>query len=353
MNITWLETDNYIQGTTDNYNLTNTKVASFDFDDTLVTSIKKFSDEWTLYDESVPAKLLDYVNDGYRLVILSNQKGIGLGKTDSDTWKSKVNDFYKLINIPFMIVASITDSEYRKPLTKMWSLINGDITTSFFCGDAGNLPKRVINNKNIDKDFSDTDLKFALNLGVKFMHRDEFIFGVKQTCVPNYPNLDNKSECPEIVLQNRSVVINVGYPGSGKSSFVNTRYPNAIIVNQDTLKTKAKCMSLYKTSLKNNINLIIIDNTNPSIDIRKEYIELAKINSYHIMCFNFQTSKELSKHNNHYRAFTTNTKLVPTIAYNIHGKKYNVPTVSEGFDKIYHINFNNTCEDAKYNMYYF
>lgn len=360
MTITWThdKVNNYLRGVTltDSCDvvLSNKKIACFDFDDTLVMSIKKFSDDWILYDDSVKFKLLEYIKNGYRIVILSNQKGIGNGKTDMATWQKKVEDFYKLVNVPFMIVAALGDNEYRKPLTGMWELLDGCKTSSFFCGDAGGLPKRVINNRQIDKDFSDTDLKFALNIGIRFMHRDEFIFGVKQVCIPSYPKLDIKHDYPDIILDNKTVVINVGYPGSGKSSFVNSRYPHATIINQDILKTKSKCMNLYKSSLKSNINLIIIDNTNPSVSVRKEYIDLAKSHDYKLVCFNFLTSKELSKHNNYYRAHTTNIKVVPTIAYNIYGKKFNNPSIGESFDKIYDIEFScaeNT--DAKYFMYYF
>lgn len=353
MTISWKDTDDYILGVTQGYNLSNTKVACFDFDDTLVKYIKKFSDEWSLYDDNIVSRLQNYIENNYRIVILSNQKGISMGKTDSENWKKKIEKFSDLVNLPFMIVAATQDNEYRKPLTKMWSLVNGDKDVSFFCGDAGGLPKRTINKTIIDKDFSDTDLKFALNVGIRFMHRDEFIYGVKQECIPKYPKLDNNNNNINIILEDKTVVINVGYPGSGKSSYVNTRYSYATIINQDTLKTKAKCMNLYKTSLKNNNNLIIIDNTNPSVDIRKEYIELAKLYKYKVVCFNFTTSKELSKHNNYYRAFITGAKVVPTIAYNIYGKKFVSPTLDEGFDKVYNIDFCNTTSDKLYYMFYF
>ena len=67
-----------------------------------------------------------------------------------------------------------------------------DIKSSFYCGDAAGLPKRNINNLTIPKDFSDSDLKFALNIGLKFMHRDEFVYNVQQEIEINYPiNFDS------------------------------------------------------------------------------------------------------------------------------------------------------------------
>lgn len=37
------------------------------------------------------------------------------------------------------------------------------------------------------------------------------------------------------------MIINVGSPGSGKSTFSTTYLPKYIRINQDTLKTKEKC----------------------------------------------------------------------------------------------------------------
>ena len=62
------------------------------------------------------------------------------------------------------------DDQYRKPGTKMWDVLeknNGDIKVdkklSFYCGDAAG------RKTGKHKDFSDSDLKFGLNVGLEFL----------------------------------------------------------------------------------------------------------------------------------------------------------------------------------------
>ena len=64
--------------------------------------------------------------------------------------------------------------EYRKPAVGMWNYLQDklskgkatklDIEKSFYCGDAAGRPKTA----TTKADFSDSDIKFALNLGLKF-----------------------------------------------------------------------------------------------------------------------------------------------------------------------------------------
>ncbi|CAG8770497.1 2087_t:CDS:2, partial [Dentiscutata heterogama] len=73
------------------------------------------------------------------------------------------------------------------------------------------------------------------------------------------------------------VVMFVGYPASGKSTFAKKWLVNYgyVHVNQDTMKTKQKCIQACETALKENKS-VVIDNTNPSIESRKQYIDIAK-----------------------------------------------------------------------------
>jgi len=69
-------------------------------------------------------------------------------------------------------LAATNDDVYRKPSPEMWKYfvtkINGglkiDTTLSFYCGDAAGRPKTATK----PKDFSDGDLKFALNSKIPF-----------------------------------------------------------------------------------------------------------------------------------------------------------------------------------------
>lgn len=348
----WNRNDNYIAG---NYlkkeEFTKTsKVAGFDLDFTLIkpTGGKKFSkssDDWEFMTGGIPDKLRSLAKDGYRVVIVSNQKGVSNGKTDLELWKEKIKNLGKELKIPFTILASFNNDLYRKPRTILWNkFIKCNRSKSFFCGDAGGLGVRMINGNKVSKDFSDSDLKFALNLGLKFIHRDEFVFGVKRECEPKY--MVDFKKIPEGKYKfkpySQELIINVGYPGSGKSFYTNNLIlkHKYVYVNRDTLKTKKKCLKVCEEGLASGKS-VVIDNTNPLKSDRKEFIEIANRFDIRIRCLHFMTSRELSMHNNIYRHVISDgeTKMVPEIAYNIFRKKYEEPSKKEGFYKIENLDF--------------
>ena len=176
----WITESDYLHGIFGK-SIESKKIAGFDLDHTIIKPIdnKTFSkndEDWEFFNNDVPKKLLKYHMEGYKIVIYTNQKGILKKNPCIDIWKSKIEKMANILQIPFTIIASIMDDYTRKPRTFMFDkLIKYDKETSFYCGDAGGLKERTING-SIFKDFSDGDLKFAINLGIKFIHRDEFIF---------------------------------------------------------------------------------------------------------------------------------------------------------------------------------
>lgn len=346
-------------------------VAAFDLDDTVITPIGKVKhsrgiDDWKFYVDAVPKMLKDYHKQGYQVVIISNQKGISTGKTDKNIWKQKLDIVAKKLDIPLLVVCSKAVTPYRKPMTKMWDdYVDGNKKGSFYCGDAAGLPKRKINNMVIPRDFSDSDLKFALNVGIRFMHRDEFIFRYNHGTfnIKSHPIslVKSGSSNKKFVPNHPELIINVGPPGSGKSFYTK----NFVLkegyeyINQDTLKTFKKCLKACEESLKEGKS-VVIDNTNPSKDKRKSYIDIAKKYGFKTRCFLFDAPIDLAKHNNHYRFvknYGTNTevKLVPSIAYNMYKKYYQEPTTEEGLKSVETVNFvlNKTSIDSSYLHYYF
>jgi bifunctional polynucleotide phosphatase/kinase len=355
----WKETDEstYLHGVYKHLELKdNDKIAAFDLDHTLVIPAdnKKFSStdkDWIFIDPSIPGKLEKLHKKGYKLVIISNQKGISQGKVNEGIFKKKIEAVASSLNIPLVFLASKYDDGFRKPRTGLWtqviSKINIDKKSSFFCGDAGGLPKRKINGSNVKKDFSDSDLKFARNLNLKFVHRDQFVYNVdspdlKQTYGVDFGKIPIKQYDDFVPLKEElELVIMVGYPGSGKSYYA-TKYilPHGYkYINRDTLGTLAKCVKMVKQHLQNNES-VVVDNTNPSEKARKQFIDIAKLYGCKVRCINFTTSMDLSMHNNIYRGITKNMPIVPKIAYNIYKKNFQTPTKSEGLYKIENIDFN-------------
>ena len=344
----WDETDDYIEGTTSKFKFLD-KIASFDLDSTLITtkSKKKFattSEDWMFMFNNVVYKLRELIDNKYCIVIITNQAGLKKPE-DVTSWIRKIEDIVKVSSLELKVLCSHRKNEFRKPLVKFYDIFfpkTMDKTNSFYCGDAIGRPD----------DFSDTDYKFALNCKLNFKS-PENVFMNDNNILPeikyiNFSKPNNKKFIPE----NKEMIIMVGFPASGKSSFarkINSNYTNYIIINQDTLKTLAKCKKYTNECLEANKS-VIIDSTNPTIFGRNDWIEIAKKFNYIVKIFKMKTSLEHSKHNNVYRSLTSNTELIPDIVYNIYKSKFEEPKITEGVNEIVEVE-PEYPDDKKYFMY--
>lgn len=342
------------------------KIACFDIDYTIIKTksgklFPKDTNDWELLYDNTKDVLQEF-SKNYNIVFMSNQGNIGKDKVKIDDWANKIKNIIKELDISICVYASIENDKYRKPSPGMWYLFLDEYKLSeniakksFYCGDAAGRIKDW--KPGIKKDFSDSDRKFAINLNLKFYCPEEIFLGENQISEnkwklkglnpTNIPNL-LKSTIDKIIVNltskhKQQLIINVGYPGSGKSTYTNQfeKY-NWIIANQDTCKTLAKCTKLCKEALYNGKN-IIIDNTNPDKKTREKYIEIAKSinNNIYITCLHFTTSMEISQHNNKYRNYISDNKVkrIPDLVYYVYRKKFNEPDKNEGFNKIINIPF--------------
>lgn len=333
MQLSWKKTEEYYEATTPKFNM-ETKIACFDLDDTLITpkSKKKFainSSDWTWAFKTVPDKLTKLSKDGYSIVIISNQAGISDGKQSGDEWVEKINNIVEELNIEIKIFCSISKNKYRKPLTTFRDEFfpKKIDKNSFYCGDA----------VGRNGDFTDTDYKFAINIKFNFYTPEHIFLGQKNELANLDYCVDFKEQKKDVEFSiepiEKEMIIMVGYPASGKSYVSNQikiKYGYEII-NQDTLKTKTKCVKEAIKLMKNN-NSLIIDSTNPSREKRKEWINLAKEYGYNVRVILMKTNIEQSKHNNIYRSLIKdeNRCIVPDIAYNMYKSKFEKPELSEG-----------------------
>lgn len=151
------------------------KIASFDMDDTIITrksgaKFPKNADDWLLLHDKVKPTIQKLDKDGFKIVIFTNQAGIQKGKTTAEEIKKKVANIAKEIGVEMQVFVASAEDEYRKPGTAMWNILanqqNGktkiDMKASFYCGDAAGRKTAT------HKDFSDSDFKFALNVGIDF-----------------------------------------------------------------------------------------------------------------------------------------------------------------------------------------
>jgi len=337
-----------------------TKVIGFDMDSTLVEpngkgKFPKGRTDWHWWHESVPTTLKTLNAEGYRVIIFSNQNGIGTGKQRKSDITGKILDLSSELGFPLQAFIATNDDEYRKPLPAMWEFfvtkVNGGVVpdkSSMYIGDAAGRPAEWKSGRK--KDFSCSDRKFAANAGLTFKTPEEYF--LKEAAHPtwNWDAFDTTVAFPTEVFsggsplasEKQEIILLVGFPGSGKSTFAKTHLlPKGYAhINRDTLKTAGACMNAAKSSLKDGKS-VVVDNTNPSREARADYVNIAKDFGIPIRCYHMETSIELAKHLNMVRELLTDgdSKHVPKIGYNMFKKNFKEPSLDEGFSEIKKINF--------------
>lgn len=295
------------------YNINNAtireKMASFDYDWTMVNpkdgkTFPTSIDDWQWMYPTVPEKIKQYYEDGYMIVVFSNQ---------SKKWKcEQIEMVMKQLEVPLFVVIATEKNEY-KPNPILFDTHFGENTInkeeSFFVGDA-------LGRKS---DFSDSDKVFAENIGIKWYSPEDIFVNKTETFeIPNIPLSTN----PEIIIM-------MGYPGSGKSTIADyiCTIDNYIHIAGDIYKTSSK---MRKASLEYILQSksIVFDATHSSIKKRKEFIDLGKKYNYEVKCIHITTSLDISYKRNKSRC---DEKQVPKIAYSVYKKYYEEPTEEEGF----------------------
>ncbi|VDM98581.1 unnamed protein product [Thelazia callipaeda] len=339
-------------------------IAAFDLDGTIIVTktgktFPQNEHDWQFFCDIVPKVLVDAVENDFKVVIFTNQRGIQTGSQDRGAFCRKVERVCQRINVPMQVFVSLGTLKYRKPYIGMWNFFlsyeNGSISvnrqSSFYVGDAAG---RIQTNIRKKKDHSAADRLFALNIGISFSTPEQYF--LKQMQVENYvlpsfsPSslLDSKislfdPEDAPVPGDSLEVLIFVGYPGCGKTSLAQklaTKYSYGV-VNRDTLKTWQKCVEYAQIFLKRKQS-VIIDNTNADRNSRKRYCNVAKSFGAVTRCFLFNCTLEQAMHNCKYRvligADLEHTEIGQAVL-NSYKKKFEEPELSEGFLSIVKVNF--------------
>lgn len=134
------------------------------------------------------------------------------------------------------------------------------------------------------------------------------------------------------------VVVLVGKPGSGKSTFAK-KYSSYQIINQDTLGDRYKCLELFRQYLSEGKN-VIVDRCNINKSQRALWINEAKqYNVKEISCIYLSVDPDtcvarISKRKNHPTIKEdTSIDKMKEIVYNFN-KSFEAPSLEEGFDKV-------------------
>lgn len=331
------------------------KIAAYDMDGTLIKTrsglvFPKDYDDWQLMYPDVPAKLKELHNNGYKIVIFTNQASIGSGKLNVKCFKVKLRNIVQRIGVPIQMFIATGNSTYRKPAIGMWQTLvekNNSIPiykgSSFYVGDAAGRIKNWAPGKK--KDHSSADRLLALNLGLKFYTPEEHFLGHKQASyvlpVFNPKNLQITEICSksDLTSTKQEVILMVGSPGSGKSHFVQNYLNHYGYVNRDSLGSWQKCITVMERHLSEKSS-VVVDNTNPDSTSRQRYIKVAKKHQVPVRCLVMSTSIDHAKHNNKFRELTDPSHAkISEVIINSYIKNYQQPSLDEGFTEIVAINF--------------
>lgn len=288
-------------------------------------------------------------------------------------WQKKVANICQALGgIPLYIFAALARDYFRKPHPGMWELFLSIWTdelkrrkselamlhdadrsgeASYFVGDfAGRIQSAEQN-----ADHKDTDRKFAINAGLKFFTPDAYFAGRKERSfelvgfnakvfLSEQKNSASAAAPTLAPPGERELVLFVGFPGSGKSTYYDAHFKPAgyTWINQDTLKTRDKCIESARKALAAGRSVVIgnvdpdifcdelrlrsaflsrSDNTNRDKATRKHYIVSGSISHSNIgstnvlcpqlmarecgvrvRCFDFHMPIEQAWHQNIYRA---------------------------------------------------
>lgn len=369
------------------------KIAAFDLDSTIITTktrakFPKTAHDWKFAFNRVANTLATLTGEGCVIVIFTNQAGVSNGRINEAFVKARLDGIMAAVKADIGVFVATGKDNYRKPSTGMWEefveRMGGmhciDSKNSFYVGDAAGRPARP----GSPKDFSDSDLRFSINIDLPFRTPEEYFSGKKHEAVSTKTvngfdprgfvqgkagamfiddNTDidellrtvvtpsdivndlilggsNEGELPAL----QTMVIMHGLPASGKTSFVKRHLvPRGYAwINQDTMQTFSRCARATRENLARGKS-VVIDNTNPDHRARAKYLDIGKMHNPNlkIIALSMSTPTEVAQHLNVVRERQSNGSIphVPIVAYHTYMKRATDPELSERIDRTAHVKF--------------
>jgi len=207
--------------------------------------------------------------------------------------------------------SKLTNKPDTKLVEQTYSLDNIHID-SFMIGDAAGRPG----------DWSSVDKEFANRLGIVFYTPEEF-FGMGNSIITEVNYTKNTAE----------IVLMVGLPGSGKSTFIKNHLQDYFYISGDILKTKTQIAKSIREVLKNQIsNRFVIDACNHTIEKRSYYKKLSIELGLEIRIIWIDVSREKAISQNELRKDTDG--YLPKVAIYTLAKNFQEPTINEDIEFI-------------------
>jgi bifunctional polynucleotide phosphatase/kinase len=345
-------------------------VAGFDLDNTLITTESglthpKDSNDWKwLFSPDDIKNKLQCSDHQKLLVIFTNQGGHSY-----DTVKKQAQDHVlikkfaaiaNLLDVPMIFCCSLkipkvanSSNKFRKPNPTMWNLMLKKYDPqlinkqdSFYVGDAAGRPD----------DHSDSDKVFAENIGVKFFTPEQYFNGWEEDDGEDGDDGDEDGEDGEDGEDDGgdweeledddptdNLVIMVGYPGAGKSTYARENFPSHEIVSGDTLGEPDSDTGLVKRTSKRVDHIekevtklliqgknVVVDRTNPTKADRDRFIKIARSSGKTCRVVVLDVDYDTAKERNIRRETIEKIKRVPPVVLGMFRKRFEYPSETEG-----------------------
>ena len=131
----------------------------------------------------------------------------------------------------------------------------------------------------------------------------------------------------------KKCILFTGLQASGKTTFYQQQFPDLVHVNLDTLHTRNKERLLLDECFATGSSFVV-DNTNPTSEVRAKYIEAARKHRYRVIGYYFQSSISACKERNSRR---TGKALLPVSALAATHRILELPDWAEGYDELYYV----------------
>eukprot|EP01059_Diplonema_ambulator_P025062 TRINITY_DN42042_c0_g1_i1.p1 TRINITY_DN42042_c0_g1~~TRINITY_DN42042_c0_g1_i1.p1 ORF type:complete len:1754 (+),score=585.15 TRINITY_DN42042_c0_g1_i1:52-5313(+) len=203
------------------------------------------------------------------------------------------------------------------------------------------------------REYHDMDYKFAANCGMDFQTPACYFKNEAPACPPAQvydPRTtlnvirrwmpvragDETITAPSFCTSEGWMVLMVGPPGAGKSSYYNRHLKQLgmALISRDIQDTMESCVDLFVSMAATRCS-VVIDNLNSTREKRQLFIKAAKDHGYKVGCIILETPTAVAKHMNKLRPWTSAGKVerVPDVVYGVYTKEFQQPNISEGFEE--------------------
>lgn len=130
-----------------------------------------------------------------------------------------------------------------------------------------------------------------------------------------------------------TLAVMIGIQGSGKSTFCKMHLPGYVRISLDDLHTRNKERAAIDAAFEKNCDMVI-DNTNPTTEDRKKYLEAASLHNYVTVGYFMQSQIQACIKRNIAR---TGKARIPNTAIAATSNKLQMPSKEEGFQELYFV----------------